>query len=336
MFNFVETPARNADHLQIKNLKYMTNGGSSDFAEKVNAITAAAAADQKPRRSEDVWLDKAMADHNQKVNAIAAAAATEQKLNKMRSIEESYNKSYPVLNPLIRYPVNDVKRSINDADRSEDVWLDKVMDDHNQKELNAIAAAAAIEQKLNKMRSIEESYNKSHPVLNPLIRYPVNDVKRSINDADRLRIDQKSPQVVQTQTNSIMVGFQVKPDNKYLDHHRVNRINNLLTTSQIASCSFLIQNADHVLDRMFDKQATVNELDCDEALRRADLIYNKGMINLHSRGDRQLITPMLTLGYGLFTDMIRDTCDTNNKITRESVSEAAKALLKVACNVPQF
>jgi hypothetical protein len=186
------------------------------------------------------------------------------------------------------------------------------------------------------MRSIEESYNKSYPVLNPLIRYPVNDVKRSINDADRLRIDQKSPQVVQTQTNSIMVGFQVKPDNKYLDHHRVNRINNLLTTSQIASCSFLIQNADHVLDRMFDKQATVNELDCDEALRRADLIYNKGMINLHSRGDRQLITPMLTLGYGLFTDMIRDTCDTNNKITRESVSEAAKALLKVACNVPQF
>ena len=65
MFNFVETPA-----------KYMTNGGSSDFAENVNAaIAAAAAADQKPRRIEDinkdaqVW-DKIMADHRQKVNAI--------------------------------------------------------------------------------------------------------------------------------------------------------------------------------------------------------------------------------------------------------------------------
>jgi hypothetical protein len=256
MFNFVETPARNAvndvDHLQIKNLKYMINGGSSDFAEKVNAeIALAAAADQK-RHIENVMADMG---HQQRVNAIAAAVATEQKPRRIEAEDQ-------------------------------------------------------------KPRRIEAA-------------------------------DQKSSQVVQTQTNSIMVGFQVKPDNKYLDHHRVNRINNLLETFQTASCSFLLNNANHVLDTMFDKnlsivyesildkRATVVELDCNEALRMVDVIYDKGMISLHGN-EKKIISPMLTLGYGLFKDMVLDTCDTNNKITRESMSEAANALLKVACNVPQF
>jgi hypothetical protein len=137
----------------------------------------------------------------------------------------------------------------------------------------------------------------------------------------------------QTNSNSMMVGFVVKPDNKYLDNMRVNRINNLLTTFQMASCDLAFQNAYNWTDNVFDTQASFQELDCDDVLRRSKKIYD----NVLSTDDssKQLLIPTLALGYGLFTDMVRDTCGQNKKLTRESVIDATNALLKVACNVDQ-
>jgi hypothetical protein len=394
MFNFIETPTRNAvndaDHLQIENVKYMINGGSLDLAESmspfgkimadhqqnVNAIAAAAATEQKPRRIEDFLGDMAVATPF----GLAAAVATEQKPRQIEdflgdmAVATPFGLAAAAATAQKPRQTEDVLGDMAQKPRRiEDVLTD--MTDmtpfgHQQK-MDAIAAATATEQKLRRWEDATGALGVMAPkprrnedVLTDMTdmtpfghQQKVDAIAAAAATEQKLRrwedamgawgdmdqkprhveaTGQKSSQVVQTQTNSIMVGFQVKPDNKYLDHHRVNRINNLLTTFQTASCSFLIQNADHVLDKMFNKQATVHELDCDEALRMADRIYNERMSNLHSRGDRQLIIPMLTLGYGLFTDMIRDTCDANNKITRESVSESAKALLKVACNVPQF
>ena len=152
---------------------------------------------------------------------------------------------------------------------------------------------------------------------------------------------------------STMVGFNVKPDSKYMSPLRVNRVNNVLATVHADYCEVAFREANGALSEMFKH---VPELSCSDVLKMSEDAYKKYITSISqsdatssshvtangvrvtetkTSGGNRLPVSSVTLGYELFTDMVKDTCDRNQKITRDGLTQMTKALLKVACNVDQ-
>ena len=129
-----------------------------------------------------------------------------------------------------------------------------------------------------------------------------------------------------------MIGLKVKPDGRYIDDLRVNRINTLLATSQEAVCNIALKHFDDFASSYFFGLKEDQKLDCDPFMKTLSEKYNDNVMLL-LESHRVEMVPMVTLGYELITGIAKDICGTDRTVSRRTLSHAAASLLEVACNV---
>lgn len=129
-----------------------------------------------------------------------------------------------------------------------------------------------------------------------------------------------------------MIGFKVKPDGRYIDDLRVNRINTLLATSQEAACNIALKHVDDFASSYFFGLKDDQKLDCDPFMKAISEKYNDS-VRLLLDSHRVEMVPTVTLGYELITGIAKDICGTDRTVSRRTLSHAAASLLEVACNV---